>query len=556
MAKKVSVGVKIDGNARGFKDSAKQAERATQKLRRKARKESRSMRNAFYKIGVAISAAFAIKRVAEFFVNMIKLGGEVTGVRKAFEKLNKPGLLSNLRKATRGTVTDMKLMKASVQASNFRIPLSELATYFKFATNRAIETGESVDYLVDSIIKGIGRKSGKILDNLGISLIAIQDELKLGGTYAEAVGRIIQRELGEAGDVADTTAISVTSIGTAFKNLKAAIGEKATEWIWLKDVIEGMQKLADWIDKGNESSFAGMTQEDLGAELDEQIRLLEQYEFGLEAIQQTAKTYDPGTVTGLQQMAALKKDLLAQIELIDKTKKGIEELKNLLDEPDPDGGSTEKEIITLSTLKKALKEKQEVIEATSILEIERLKILYDELDVIEAQIKAVEDLKDAIEKVEAPTPLKGKGLVPDVGASKVPTDKLIPMTEDEDKAITEPFGEMSDAGMDFVNSLESAFAGFFQNTEGGFEAMADSFGRALQQMAAEFAAKAAMFFILSAITGGPITGAAFKAYMGMTSATKGASGTKSMGVNSGTQTINVQGVISGRDLALINRRNV
>ena len=554
MAKKVSVGVKIDGNARGFKDSAKQAERATQKLRRKARKESRSMRNAFYKIGAAISAAFAIKRVAEFFVNMIKLGGEVTGVRKAFEKLNKPGLLSNLRKATRGTVTDMKLMKASVQASNFRIPLSELATYFKFATNRAIETGESVDYLVDSIIKGIGRKSGKILDNLGISLIAIQDELTLGGTYAEAVGRIIQRELGEAGDVADTTAISVTSIGTAFKNLKAAIGEKATEWIWLKDVIEGMQKLADLIDKGNESSFAGMTQEDLGAELDEQIRLLEQYEFGLEAIQQTAKTYDPGTVTGLQQMAALKKDLLAQIELINKTKKGIEELKNLLDEPDPDGGSTEKEIITLSTLKKALKEKQEVIEATSILEIERLKILYDELDVIEAQIKAVEDLKDAIEKVEAPTPLKGKGLFPDVGASKVPTDKLIPMPEDED--ITESFGEMSDAGMDFVNSLESAFAGFFQNTEGGFEAMADSFGRALQQMAAEFAAKAAMFFILSAITGGPITGAAFKAYMGMTSATKGASGTKSMGVNSGTQTINVQGVISGRDLALINRRNV
>jgi hypothetical protein len=255
-------------------------------------------------------------------------------------------------------------------------------------------------------------------------------------------------------------------------------------------------------------------------------------------------------------MLALMKNLPEQKRLIDETKKSIEELNNLLDEPDPDGGSTEKEIITLSTLKKALKEKQEVIEATSILEIERLKILYDELDVIEAQIKAVEDLKDAIEKVEAPTPLKGKGLVPDVGASKVPTDKLIPMTEDEDKTITEPFGEMSDAGMDFVNSLESAFAGFFQNTEGGFEAMADSFGRALQQMAAEFAAKAAMFFILSAITGGPITGAAFKAYMGMTSATKGASGTKSMGVNSGTQTINVQGVISGRDLALINRRNV
>jgi len=57
-------------------------------------------------------------------------------------------------------------------------------------------------------------------------------------------------------------------------------------------------------------------------------------------------------------------------------------------------------------------------------------------------------------------------------------------------------------GMGWVGSLESAFAGFFQETEGGFKSMAQSFGRALQQMAAQLAAKAAIFGVLSLLTGG------------------------------------------------------
>jgi len=53
-----------------------------------------------------------------------------------------------------------------------------------------------------------------------------------------------------------------------------------------------------------------------------------------------------------------------------------------------------------------------------------------------------------------------------------------------------------------VNGLESAFVGFFSHTQGGMKAMVQSFGNALQQMAAQLAAKATIFGILSLLGGG------------------------------------------------------
>jgi len=174
-------------------------------------------------IGIAIAA------IGKITLDLVKLGGEITGVKTAFQNLGAPGLLQGLRLATRGTVDDLTLMKKAVQANNFKIPLSQLATYFEFATKRAIQTGESVDYLVDSIITGIGRKSVLVMDNLGISAVELQNEVAKTGDFAEAAGVIIRRELTSMGDVADTTAVKVASIGTAFKNLKAGIAVKTSE---------------------------------------------------------------------------------------------------------------------------------------------------------------------------------------------------------------------------------------------------------------------------------------------------------------------------------------
>ena len=106
-----------------------------------------------------LAAVFAVDRIIAFGKEMISLRAKVIGVKTAFDALNQPSLLRDLRTATQGTVDDLTLMQRAVQARNFKLPLDQLAIYLEFASKRARETGQSVDYLVDSIITGLGRKS-------------------------------------------------------------------------------------------------------------------------------------------------------------------------------------------------------------------------------------------------------------------------------------------------------------------------------------------------------------------------------------------------------------
>jgi len=180
-------------------------------------------------IAGALAAAFSIKVIISFGKELVALASKAEGVKIAFERLNKPALLDDLRKATRGTVTDLNLMQKAVQAKNFKIPLDQLATYFEFATKRAIQTGESVDYLVDSIITGIGRKSVLVMDNLGISAVELQDEVKKTGDFATAAGTIIQRELTGMGDVADTASTKMAALSASTENFKTNLGKAITK---------------------------------------------------------------------------------------------------------------------------------------------------------------------------------------------------------------------------------------------------------------------------------------------------------------------------------------
>ena len=156
-----------------------------------------SITGAMKRIGGAIAAAFAVQKITQFATESVKLAAEAEGVVAAFQKLNKPTLLKDLRKAVQGTISDVELMKQAVRASNFKVPLNQLATFFEFATKRAAQTGESVDYLVNSIIDGIGRKSTLVMDNLGISATELQAEIKKVGDFGEAaVETSLAREMG------------------------------------------------------------------------------------------------------------------------------------------------------------------------------------------------------------------------------------------------------------------------------------------------------------------------------------------------------------------------
>lgn len=195
----------------------------------------------FAKIGAAIGGAFAVQKIVRFGFEAVSLAAKAEGVERAFNNLNQPGLLENLRKATRNTVSDLELMQVTMRAANFKIPLSELATYLEFAQKRATMTGQEVDYLVNSIIDGIGRKSALVLDNLGISATELQDEFKKTGDFGKAAANIISREMKGMGDVIETTADKMAQLNAEVENQKVQIG-KDLQPIWL-----GTLKTLGWI---------------------------------------------------------------------------------------------------------------------------------------------------------------------------------------------------------------------------------------------------------------------------------------------------------------------
>lgn len=183
-------------------------------------------------LGSVFAGAFAIDSVMQLARETIQLAMTAEGVEQAFSRLNNAKLLDNLREATKGTVNDFLLMKAAVQSKNFQIPLDQMGKLLSFAQRRAIETGQSMDYLVDSIVIGIGRKSPLILDNLGISAIRLREEFKgLGiesvgvGDVAAAVGRIIDEEMKAAGDSTLTTNEKFEQQKVKLQNLQLTVGK-------------------------------------------------------------------------------------------------------------------------------------------------------------------------------------------------------------------------------------------------------------------------------------------------------------------------------------------
>ena len=175
--------------------------------------------------GQMIAGAFAVQQLVDFGREAVNLAAQAEGVKTAFQKLNDPNLLRQLNVATSGTVSDLELMKLAVQAKNFKIPLEQLGTLLKFANNRATETGQSVDYLTESIITGIGRKSVLIMDNLGISAAELSEEVKKVGDFGQAAGNIIAREMEKAGNVADTTATKLAQMTKEWEDFKLAVGD-------------------------------------------------------------------------------------------------------------------------------------------------------------------------------------------------------------------------------------------------------------------------------------------------------------------------------------------
>lgn len=156
----------------------------------------------------------------------VEMAEQADGVTKAFNAMDNPNLLDNLRKATKGTVNDVQLMTAAVKANDFRIPLEDLGKYLEFAQLKAQQTGQSVDYMTDSIVTGLGRKSPLILDNLGISAAEISEKTKETGDFMKAVAEIVDTQLAAAGETYISAADRAAQKTVELQNAQKALGDE------------------------------------------------------------------------------------------------------------------------------------------------------------------------------------------------------------------------------------------------------------------------------------------------------------------------------------------
>lgn len=396
------------------------------------------------KLGGIIAGAFSVQAVVQFANQTAELANKAKGVRAAFQKLGDGSLLNSLRRATQGTVDDLQLMQRAVQANNFKIPMDQLATYLQFATKRAQETGQSVDYLVDSIITGLGRQSLLILDNLGFSAAEIRDNMKDGASMAEAVGKIIQQQMPSATTEIDKAAVASERLAAAWTNFKLMIGETTRGPVsWIKNQLAGVLEEQTAIqNSGN---------------LNKWQKLLSR-NFILRGIMRMAGTYDrafaqdaedaeligpvpnPNAAANTNTETTAVKGLVAQLEEEIKKK---EEIRNL--------SANEDEIRQLNDEIAAMKERLKILQMTS----EEYKKYQESLD---KSLKKVDGVFD-VPKIKANTNAGLEILNQGVDAWKANNDKAVANQAAALGAIT-MMNEAINAGIsNSLNELANAIAG-------------------------------------------------------------------------------------------------
>jgi hypothetical protein len=141
--------------------------------------------------GVAGLVALSVQAV-NAGVELARVGAMADQVRTAFNNMAESAgasgdeILEALRRASRGSVSDMNLMLSANRAMLFGVAdnVEEFTQLMQIAEARGKGMGISTTQAFDNIITGIGRLSPLILDNLGI---VYQGE-QLFADYAQSIG--------------------------------------------------------------------------------------------------------------------------------------------------------------------------------------------------------------------------------------------------------------------------------------------------------------------------------------------------------------------------------
>lgn len=196
--------------------------------------------------GVAGLAQKATEAVVSFVQESMALASQVSAIQTAFDSLDNPDLLTELRTAVHNTVSDLELMKQAVAYNNIGVPVEQMGNIFAFARIRAKETGMSVDEVVNTIVTGIGNESTAALGKLGIDTERLGLAFKETGNFAGETFAIIADEVLKLDSAVLSVEEKQAQLSASMQNQQAEIGKTFNE-------MGGYVKafLADFVTEGN-----------------------------------------------------------------------------------------------------------------------------------------------------------------------------------------------------------------------------------------------------------------------------------------------------------------
>ncbi len=201
-------------------------------------------------VGGLAAGAVALAGIGAAAFKLAMDAAPIQGVQDAFYGLAEaagtggPAMLKALQEGSAGLVDNTSLMKtfneaAQLVGQDFAVKLPD-AMGFLGKVSQA--TGQDMGFMIDSLVKGVGRLSPMILDNLGIQVTLADATANAAAQFGIEAGELDKSQI-QAGmmnvvleklalntaampDVAGSAAQAFGSVGVVFKNLKDDIGLK------------------------------------------------------------------------------------------------------------------------------------------------------------------------------------------------------------------------------------------------------------------------------------------------------------------------------------------
>lgn len=143
--------------------------------------------------GLAVAGVGGVAALGGGILALARQAAPLEGVRNSFDNLTQSigqgsdETLKALQEASKGMITDTDLMKSFNEAVMLTGDTmgTEFPRLMEIAQASAVATGQDMGFMLDSLVKGIGRASPMILDNLGLTI----DLSEAYDAYATSLGK-------------------------------------------------------------------------------------------------------------------------------------------------------------------------------------------------------------------------------------------------------------------------------------------------------------------------------------------------------------------------------